>query len=63
MDIVINVKHYIQCYIVIIDIHTIVSLHIVSRIYGSYTRSYILMRKQCLVFMLAASTADNFATS
>ena len=32
---------------------------IVSRIYGSYTRSYILMRKQCLMFMLllAASTA------
>ena len=33
---------------------------IVSRIYGSYTRSYILMRKQCIMFMLllAASTAD-----
>ena len=32
---------------------------IVSRIYGSYTGSYILMRKQCLMFMLllAASTA------
>ena len=32
---------------------------IVTRIYGSYTRSYILMRKQCLMFMLllAASTA------
>ena len=32
---------------------------IVSRIYRSYTRSYILMRKQCLMFMLllAASTA------
>ena len=25
---------------------------IVSRIYGSYTRSYILMRKQCIMFML-----------
>ena len=32
---------------------------IVSCIYGSYTRRYILMRKQCLMFMLllAASTA------
>ena len=38
---------------------------IVSRIYGSYTRSYSLMRKQCLMFMLllAASTADYFCTS
>ena len=37
----------------------------VSRIYGSYTRSYILMRKQCIMFMLllAASTADYFCTS
>ena len=33
---------------------------IISRIYGSYTRSYFLMRKQCIMFMLllAASTAD-----
>ena len=32
---------------------------IVSRIYGSYTRTYLLMRKQCLMFMLLldASTA------
>ena len=32
---------------------------IVGRIYRSYTRSYIWMRKQCLMFMLllAASTA------
>ena len=32
---------------------------IVRRINGSYTRSYILMRKQCLMFMLLldASTA------
>ena len=32
---------------------------IVRRIYGSYTSSYILMRKQCLMFMLLldASTA------
>ena len=38
---------------------------IVSRIYGSYTRSYILMRKQCIMSMLllAASTADYFCTS
>ena len=38
---------------------------IVSRIYGSYTRSYILMRKQCLMFMLllAASTAVYFCNS
>ena len=35
---------------------------IVSRIYGSYTRSYIFMTKQCIMFMLllAASTADYF---
>ena len=26
---------------------------IVSRIYGSYTRSYILMRKQCIMFMFS----------
>ena len=25
---------------------------IIRRVYGSYTRSYILMRKQCLMFML-----------
>ena len=25
---------------------------IVRRIFGSYTRSYILMRKQCVMFML-----------
>ena len=30
---------------------------IVSRIYGSYTRSYILIRKQCLMLLLNASTA------
>ena len=51
---------------------------IVSRIYGrlflyfmnsksdaTYTRTYLLMRKQCLMFMLllAASTADSFCTS
>ena len=30
---------------------------IVSRIYGSYTRSYILMRKQCLMFMLLLATS------
>ena len=38
---------------------------IVSCIFGSYTRSYILMRKQCIMFMLllAASTADYFCTS
>ena len=38
---------------------------IVTRIYGSYTRSYVLMRKQCVMFMLllAASTADYFCTS
>ena len=38
---------------------------IVIRIYGSYTRSYILMRKQCIMFMLllAASMADYFCTS
>ena len=37
---------------------------IVSRIYSSYTRSYILMRKQCIMFMLllAALTADYFCT-
>ena len=31
----------------------------------SYTRTYLLMRKQCLMFMLllAASTADYFCTS
>ena len=35
---------------------------IVSRIYSSYTRSYNLRRKQCLLFMLllAASTAAYF---
>ena len=51
---------------------------IVSRIYGrlflylinsksdaTYTKIYLLMRKQCLMFMLlsAASTADYFCTS
>ena len=32
---------------------------IIRRIYGSYTRNYNLMRKQCLMFMLLldASTA------
>ena len=32
---------------------------IVRRIYGSYTRTYLLMSKQCLMFMLLldASTA------
>ena len=32
---------------------------IIRRVYGDYTRSYILMRKQCLMFMLLldASTA------
>ena len=38
---------------------------IVSRIFDSYTRSYILLRKQCIMFMLllTASTADYFCTS
>ena len=37
---------------------------IVSCIYGSYPRSYVLMRKQCIMLMLllAASTADYFCT-
>ena len=48
-----------------IDMRTIMSLHIVSRIYGSNTRTYLLMRKQCLMFMLllAASTADYLCAS
>ena len=44
---------------IIIDMHTIVSLHIVSRIYGSYTRSHTLLRKQCLVFMLFLAASEH----
>ena len=44
---------------IIIDIHTIVSLHTVSRIYGSYTRSYISMRKKCLMFMLLLAASEH----
>ena len=31
---------------------------IVSRIYGSYTRSYILTRKQCIMFMLLLAASE-----
>ena len=41
--------------LIIIDMHTIMSLHNVSRIYGSSTRTYLLMRKQYLMLLLAAS--------
>ena len=44
---------------IIIDIHTIVNLHIVSRIYGSYTRNYLLMRKQCLMYMLLLAASEH----
>ena len=41
------------------DTHTIVSLDMVSRTYGNYTRSYILMRKQCLMFMLFLAASEH----
>ena len=57
---------------IIIDIHTIVSLDIVSRIYGrlflylmnsksdaTYTRTYLLPRKQCLMFMLLLAASEH----
>ena len=58
MDVVINVEHYIQCFI-IIDMYTIMSLHIVSRIFGSNTRTYLLMTKQCLIFKLLFAASEH----
>lgn len=42
---------------IIIDIHTIMSLRIVSRMYGRKTGTYPL-RKQCLMFMLLLAASE-----